>query len=93
MNKGKNKIIPNVYGMRYLLVRNVKEKEEEKIYENLYNLWEKSILKESPITEDGIKEIIYKMRCFKVAAQFAELYNRYEVMKNEWGNNTNRTNL
>ncbi|MCW1300802.1 MAG: type III-A CRISPR-associated protein Cas10/Csm1 [Candidatus Parvarchaeota archaeon] len=81
-NKKKEKIVPNVYGMRYLLVRNIKE--DKKVCEKLYKLWEKSILR-MPLTKNGISEAIYKMRCFKVASQLAELYNRYEegVVKNE----------
>ncbi|MCX8178350.1 MAG: type III-A CRISPR-associated protein Cas10/Csm1 [Candidatus Aenigmarchaeota archaeon] len=69
--KEKEKIIPNIYIMNYMLKRNAPN-----VSEKIFTIWKKCIFSNS-LTEEGYNEMLFKIRCFKLAAELAEMNKRY----------------
>jgi hypothetical protein len=69
--KEKRMILPNIYMLKYLVYRNLKPSVAEKIY----SIWEKTILSNN-MTGEGINNIIFRLKCIKLAAQLAMFYER-----------------
>ncbi|MBU5688604.1 MAG: type III-A CRISPR-associated protein Cas10/Csm1 [Candidatus Aenigmarchaeota archaeon] len=77
-NVGEKKILPNIYMLRYILFRNIKN---EKLAEKIYSFLEYLIFSTN-MTDEGMRELMYRFRSVKLAAQIAMFYYRIK-MKNE----------
>lgn len=65
------KIIPNIYMIKYYL-RTLKD---EQIKTKIFDLWKNCLMNYN--LEEGVENMIYRFRCFKIASTLARMYNKY----------------